>query len=197
MQIIYDFQKNHDESAVEKNANIIVDTFDNQKYLVLCKERSTGKKNSELFALSTNMSPYSGGMNSYKEEDAKLIQADSSSNKSDSSLQRNVSFNKFKPTDITIFINKQDEVFPALHSNVTLVSEEPNKRARLLLVITLLFIVLLVCIVIISAIKQFSGTNEGNIDHTRQEDVFEFVSKNQTVFTTSTMGYRTTQGSTT
>lgn len=182
---------------MEKNANIIVDTFDNQKYLVLCK-KSTGNKKSELFALSNNMSPYTGGMNSYKEEDAKLIQADSSSNKSDSSLQRNVSFNKFKPTDITIFIDKQDEVFPALHSNVTLVSEEPNKRARLLLVITLLFIVLLVCIVIISAIKQFSGTNEGNIDHTRQEDVFEsVVSKNQTVFTMSTIGYRTTQGSST
>lgn len=185
---------------MEKNANIKVESFDNQKYLVLCKKKisaSTGNKNSEIFDISAKMSPYSGGMNSYKEEDAKLISADSSSNKSDNSLTRNVSFNKFKPTDVTIFIDKEDEVLPTLHSNVTLVSEEPNKRARFLFVITLLFIILLVCIVIISAIRQFSSKGDEHMDHERVEDIFGISSKNLTVFTTSTTEVvPITQGST-
>lgn len=184
---------------MEKNANIKVENFDNQKYLVLCKQvisSSTANTNSEIFDISANMSPYSGGMNSYKEEDAKLISGDSSSNKSDNSLTRNVSFNKFKPTDITIFIEKENELLPTLHSNVTLVSEEPNKRARLLFIITVLFITLLVCIVIISAIRQFSSMGDEHIDHERV-DVFSISSKNLTVFTSSTTEVvPTTQGST-
>lgn len=185
---------------MEKNANIKVENFDNQKYLVLCKQvisSSTANTNSEIFDISANMSPYSGGMNSYKEEDAKLISGDSSSNKSDNSLTRNVSFNKFKPTDITIFIEKENELLPTLHSNVTLVSEEPNKRARLLFIITVLFITLLVCIVIISAIRQFSSMGDEHIDHERVEDVFSISSKNLTVFTSSTTEVvPTAQGST-
>lgn len=166
---------------------------------MLCKQvisSSTANTNSEIFDISANMSPYSGGMNSYKEEDAKLISGDSSSNKSDNSLTRNVSFNKFKPTDITIFIEKENELLPTLHSNVTLVSEEPNKRARLLFIITVLFITLLVCIVIISAIRQFSSMGDEHIDHERV-DVFSISSKNLTVFTSSTTEVvPTTQGST-
>lgn len=187
---------------MEKNANVKVENFDNQKYLVLCKQivssnTCTGNTNSDIFDISAKMSPYSGGMNSYKEEDAKLISGDSSSNKSDNSLTRNVSFNKFKPTDVTIFIDKENEVLPTLHSNVTLVSEEPNKRARLLFILTLLFIILLVCIVIISAIRQFSSKEDEHIDHERVEDVLSISSKNLTVFISSTTEViPITQGST-
>lgn len=127
------------------------------------------------------MSPY---IHLYKEEDTKLISADSSSNKSeaslDSKLPRNVSINKFKPTDITIFIDKQDDIIPALHSNVVLVSEEPNKRARLLFILTVLFIVILVGIVVISAIRQLS--HDDHIDHTEESMVFDLMSNNHTVF---------------
>jgi hypothetical protein len=120
----------------------------------------------------------------YKEEDTKLISADSSSNKSeaslDSKLPGKVSINKFKPTDITIFIDKQDEIGPALHSNVVLASEEPNNRARLLFILTVLFIVILVGIVLISAIQQLS--HDDHTDQSEESLVFDLMSNNHTVF---------------
>lgn len=99
------------------------------------------------------MSFYLGGMNFYKEEDVKLILGDFFSNKFDNFFIRNVFFNKFKLTDVIIFIDKENEVFFILYSNVIFVLEELNKRVRVLFILIFLFIILLVCIVIIFVIR--------------------------------------------